>query len=202
VPDGHAARSHAHYRAPTGAHPDQLTLGELDPSASASAPAREPEPDSGADEGQVAVREPPVCGEWSFDADESPESARRGRTVHADTRRSRWRSGSRSDARKGASRGRPTPGHQHQRVPPPAASRRPPPLPALDELKSIHDAHPGDEQTAMALSNALAKRGNIEGALGVLQRAIDAGADTVTLRCARATILSGRLRYRGRASAN
>ena len=71
----------------------------------------------------------------------------------------------------------------------------PTPLPALDELKSIHDAHPGDEQTALVLSHALARRGNIEGALGVLQRAIDSGGDGVILRCARATILSGRLRY-------
>jgi Flp pilus assembly protein TadD len=79
--------------------------------------------------------------------------------------------------------------------PAPRSVTPPTPLPALDELKSIHDAHPADEQTALSLSAALAKRGNIEGALGVLERAIGAGADGVTLRCARAAILSGRLRY-------
>jgi Flp pilus assembly protein TadD len=77
----------------------------------------------------------------------------------------------------------------------PRALTPPTPLPAFDELKSIHEAHPGDAGSAIALATALDKRGNIEGALTVLLRAIDAGADAVTLRCARATILSGRLRY-------
>jgi tetratricopeptide (TPR) repeat protein len=77
-----------------------------------------------------------------------------------------------------------------------APSLTPPtPLPALDELRSIHEAQPGDARTAISLAQALDKRGNIERALSVLQRAIDAGADAVLLRCARATILSGRLRY-------
>ncbi len=71
----------------------------------------------------------------------------------------------------------------------------PTPLPALDELRSQHEAHPGDAKTAIALSAAFDKRGNIAAALGALQRAIDAGADAVPLRCARAAILSGRLRY-------
>ena len=66
---------------------------------------------------------------------------------------------------------------------------------SLQVMESHRPLLPGDEETALALSSALAKRGNIEGALSVLQRAIDAGADTVRLRCARATILSGRLRY-------
>ena len=68
-------------------------------------------------------------------------------------------------------------------------------LPALDELRSQHEAHPGDAKTAIALSAAFDKRGNIAAALGALQRAIDSGADAVPLRCARAAILSGRLRY-------
>lgn len=77
----------------------------------------------------------------------------------------------------------------------PKVPNPPTPLPALDELKSQHEAHPGDARTAISLAAALDKRGNIAAALGVLQRAIDAGAESVPLRCARATILSGRLRY-------
>lgn len=69
------------------------------------------------------------------------------------------------------------------------------PLPALAELKSLHDAQPGDAASATALATALDQRGNIEGALSVLLRAIAAGADGVSLRCARAAILAGRLRY-------
>ena len=176
--------------------PDQLTLGGLDPAGAAPAAVRDLAPAEPADEIQTAVREPPVCGEWSFDVDETPES-RAGATfvptpsfaqVAIPAPRPAVR---RADAPVASGVRVPLP----MRRPPARALTPPTPLPALDELKSIHDAHPGDEQTAMALSNALAKRGNIEGALGVLLRAIDAGADTVTLRCARATILSGRLRY-------
>ena len=71
----------------------------------------------------------------------------------------------------------------------------PTPLPALTELRSNHEAHPGSAKTAIDLADALDKRGNIEGALNALQRSIDAGADAVALRCARARLLSGRLRY-------
>jgi hypothetical protein len=42
--------------------PDQLTLGGLDPAAPAPAPVRDVAPSDDADDGQVAVREPPVCG--------------------------------------------------------------------------------------------------------------------------------------------
>lgn len=176
--------------------PDQLTLGGLDPAASAQAPARELAPATAADDGQVALREPPVCGEWSFDMDETPESRAAATFVPTPAFSQKPIPSPKPDPRTG-----PNPGGSGAPVPRPTprplvrALTPPTPLPALDELKSIHDAHPGDEQTALALSGALAKRGNIEGALGVLQRAIDAGADTVTLRCARATILSGRLRY-------
>ena len=48
---------------------------------------------------------------------------------------------------------------------------------------------------AIALATALDQRGNIEGALSVLLRSIEAGADGIALRCARATILAGRLRF-------
>ena len=182
--------------------PDQLTLGGLDPAGAGQTAVRELAPAARPDDGQTPAREPPVCGEWSFDLDETPESRAGAMFVPTPTFAQvaipaprpvvRTSGAAATQAARPASDGRaPLP------MPRPLArSLTPPtPLPALDELKSIHDAHPGDEQTAMALSHALAKRGNIEGALGVLQRAIDAGADTVTLRCARATILSGRLRY-------
>jgi hypothetical protein len=177
------------------ADPDQLTLGGLDAPAQ-SAPSQA---DTGADEEvdtALAVREPPVCGEWSYDTEEISE-ARANATFVPTPALSQPAISVRIDG-KDLRRGEPlTP-----IVPPPIAPRPAPraptpatPLPALEELKSIHEAHPGDEQTALALSGALSKRGNIEGALGVLQRAIDAGGDGITLRCARSTILSTRLRY-------
>jgi Flp pilus assembly protein TadD len=177
------------------ADPDQLTLGGLDAPASAPPPQAE---GGVSEEGDAAVpvREPPVCGEWSFDTEEMSESrahavivptpalAQPAISVRIDGK----------DLRRGESIVPVVP----PRAPPRPAPRAPAPatpLPALEELKSIHEAHPGDEQTALALSGALSKRGNIEGALGVLQRAIEAGGDGITLRCAKATILSTRLRY-------
>lgn len=185
--------------APLSSDPDQLTLGGLDPSA-ATPPAVATVPEDQSAE-QPEYREPPVCGEWSYDIDEIPDA----RAIPVAAVVSVPAPGVRESAARSPST---APGHNQgpgsaPPVPPPGAVRRvaqrsatpPTPLPALEELKSIHDAHPGDEQTALALSGALAKRGNIEGALGVLQRAIDSGGDGVMLRCARATILSGRLRY-------
>lgn len=177
--------------------PDQLSLGGLEGGvAPPGVPAAAEGPDAAPADSGVALREPPVCGEWSFDLEDVPES--RAGAVFVPTPMS-------VPVIPAAPRAevvRPADADPSRLVPPPTPARPAPrnltpptPLPALEELKSIHDAHPGDEHTALALSSALAKRGNIEGALGVLQRAIDAGADSVTLRCARATILSGRLRY-------
>lgn len=180
--------------APVSSDPDQLTLGGLE-AGGAAPPVAVAAPDE-RDDDVPAYREPPVCGEWSYDVDEAAEI--RATPVATTAIASAPRRASAASTGASATGGAST-------VPPPAAappprmaarSATPPtPLPALEELKSIHEAHPGDEQTALALSGALAKRGNIEGALGVLQRAIDSGGDGVMLRCARATILSGRLRY-------
>jgi Flp pilus assembly protein TadD len=187
--------------------PEQLPLGAFE--GVPMLPDREHPPERGAETPDV-VREPPVCGEWSFDVSDDADT--RGGALVVD-----------SLARPVAPAPLPRPstsgaGMQRQPMPsrlaplPPARSAAgttatrteavrapsltpPTPLPALDELRSIHEAQPGDARTAISLAQALDKRGNIERALSVLQRAIDAGADAVLLRCARATILSGRLRY-------
>ncbi|MCC7195232.1 MAG: tetratricopeptide repeat protein [Gemmatimonadaceae bacterium] len=177
--------------------PDQLTLGGLDAGAAPrSARDSAAEAQAGA-EAPGALREPPVCGEWSFDPDETPDARvalaatpARG-TPALRSLPERERSAAQSD---GSVLARRASGPEAAR----AASRPPTPatpLPALAELKSIHDAQPADDETALALSAALSKRGNIEGALAVLERTIAAGADGAMLHCARAAILSGRLRY-------
>ena len=184
----------------------------------------------------IALREPPVCGEWSFDTSDdanirtaakmvevAPAAVVRApipdRTVATPALRPSATAGTAGTPIKAGIPGIPgiprlsgipirEPVRDYvQRVTPrtvapplrtPAAPRSmtpPTPLPALAELKSMHDASPGDARTAISLATALDKRGNIEGALSVLGRAIEAGADGVPLRCARATILSGRLRY-------
>ncbi|MFI5310135.1 MAG: tetratricopeptide repeat protein [Gemmatimonadales bacterium] len=159
--------------------PEQLPLGAF--RGVPALPADEGASAAGETDVLLVVREPPVCGEWSFDLSEQDE-ARAGATMVAPA---------------AAAPIPPAPLMRQLRTPPIAQrSLTPPtPLPALDELQSIHAAHPGDAKTAITLSHAFDKRGNIERALGVLQRAIDAGADGVALRCARAKLLSGRLRY-------
>jgi len=211
---------------------DQLPLGAFEGTPLlpvAEAPREAVEADA-----HPAYRELPVCGEWTYDTGDDPES--RGGTAIDVTpvAAARATSVARPAANvtnAGGTRGAPATAPSAPSVrsapmappprpaAPPAArapspveaprlsrppmtprlvpkvSATPTPLPALDELKSQHEAHPGDARAAIALAAALDKRGNIAAALGVLQRAIDAGADAVPLRCARATILSGRLRY-------
>ena len=173
------------------------------------------------DEQVIALREPPVCGEWSFDSSDdvtirtaakmieaAPDSVVRAatpdRTATPAAPRAPVRPVSpvspvspvREPVRDYVQRVTPRTVAPPLRTPAAPRSMTPPtPLPALAELKSMHDASPGDARTAISLATALDKRGNIEGALSVLARAIEAGADGVPLRCARATILSGRLRY-------
>ena len=137
-----------------------------------------------------------MCGEWSFDVHDDAE-ARAGATfVDPTPVATPAVPGVPRQAESGGGAVRHREGKQSApAVPapippaPPLRSLRTPiiqravapptPLPALAELKSIHDAHPGDVKTAIALANALDKRGNIEGALSVLMRAMDAGADGV-----------------------
>jgi Flp pilus assembly protein TadD len=160
--------------------PEQLPLGAFE--GVPILPVAEPGREAVEGDAHAVVREPPVCGEWSYDLSDE-DDARAGATLVAKPPPTAPLP--------------PAPSIRQLRTPPIAQrSVTPPtPLPALDELQSIHEAHPGDAKTAIVLANALDKRGNIERALSVLQRAIDAGADGVALRCARSKILSGRLRY-------
>jgi Flp pilus assembly protein TadD len=159
--------------------PEQLPLGAFE--GVPMLPVAEPGREGIEGDAPAVVREPPVCGEWSYDLSDQ-DDARAGATLVVPPPTTPLP---------------PAPSIRQLRTPPIAQrSVTPPtPLPALDELQSIHEARPGDAKTAIVLANALDKRGNIERALSVLQRAIDAGADGVLLRCARAKILSGRLRY-------
>lgn len=198
--------------APTG-DSDQLPLGGFE--SAPLHPTAEAAPVRIESDAPPAYRELPVCGEWTYDTAEDAES--RGGMVAMDTMPAPAQGaptpargpigGSTAAARPAAAA--PSPRVTAAAAPPPIRAVRPPmtprlvpavphtptPLPALEELRSQHEAHPGDARLAITLSAALDKRGNIAAALGVLQRAIDAGAEAVPLRCARAAILSGRLRY-------
>jgi Flp pilus assembly protein TadD len=190
--------------------PEQLSLGDFGSARVSPSPQKGRADDRGEreDGGAVAVREPPVCGEYSFDVDDEAEG-RSGATfvspvAEPATVRAVPAERAPGAERNGAARplGRPatplprTPALRSLRTPMAQRALTPPtPLPALTDLKSIHEAHPADVKTAVALAGALDKRGNIEGALSVLLKSMESGADPVAMRCARATILSNRLRY-------
>lgn len=190
--------------------PEQLSLGDFGSGFVSPAPEKGHVDDRSEGQGEtgVAVREPPVCGEYSFDVDDEAEG-RGGATfvgpvAEPATVRSRPAENATNAAGSGAAKagGRPaapvprTATSRSLRTPMAQRALTPPtPLPALADLKSIHEAHPADVKTAVALAGALDKRGNIEGALSVLLKSMEAGADAVAMRCARATILSNRLRY-------
>ena len=218
--------------------PEQLALGEFE--GAALVPLGAGSEEAGAEDGGPTFREPPVCGEWSYDATDEADSrasamlgtpplaqlistpqapvtivsrpaasvptvAGEAPPAPAASLRSAVPSAVPSGGLSaGAPAGTPAPRGPATGASPVRVTRTPlfsrsltppTPLPALTELRSIHDAHPGSAKTAIDLANALDKRGNIEGALNALQRSIDAGADVVALRCARARLLSGRLRY-------
>jgi Flp pilus assembly protein TadD len=190
--------------------PEQLSLGDFGTAFVAPAPehGRADHPGEGPDDGAVALREPPVCGEYSFDVDDEAEGRGGSTFVSPATGPATARERPTDKAPLGAGNAgttaarRPaapvprTPTLRSLRTPMAQRALTPPtPLPALADLRSIHEAHPADVKTAVSLAGALDKRGNIEGALSVLLKSIDAGADAVAMRCARATILSGRLRY-------
>jgi Flp pilus assembly protein TadD len=187
---------------------NQLPLGGFD--GAPLLPLADSERAEGSEgEQAVVVREPPVCGEWSFDISDDADGRTPAKLIAPAPSQAPWppvpsrasvtpaaREPAREPVREYAPRISPRAVAPPLRSPAAVRSLTPPtPLPALAELKSIHDANPGDARTAIQLATALDKRGNIEGALSVLGRAIEAGADGVPLRCARATILSGRLRY-------
>ena len=140
-----------------------------------------------------------MCGEWSYDSAEDVESrAAAALGALSDVPPATAVPMSTTALPNAVTGPKKPPAHSQRVIRTPLYSRSltpPTPLPALAELHSIHDAYPGSAKTAIDLAHALDKRGNIEGALSALQRAIDAGADGVELRCARAKLLSGRLRY-------
>ena len=180
--------------------PEQLPLGW--PDHAPNAPADAARGDSDAD-GAVALREPPVCGEWSFDTADDSESRGGAKLVAGKTSGAEPPVAMTAASSAPRAVGRtvaPTPPMIAPRIPSPrpapapaaaptpvripspapavsappyapspsrtTANPRmmtpPTPLPAFTELKSTHEAHPGDANSAIALATALDKRGNIE----------------------------------------
>ena len=165
----------------------------------------------------ISVREPPVCGEWSYDDSELEEAkfvARRIDGIAAPTSKAtpihpiRAQIDSRPTARQqparstaGASHGPSTteaPALAPALAPPlaPASSPASRPLrPTTESLRRAFEEVPGDTSLVMAYVAALEKTGDTSIALTALDAAEAGGADLFTLSCARASALGIQLRY-------
>ena len=149
----------------------------------------------------VPVREPPVCGEWSYDDSELEEPrfvARRVDGVAAPTSKATPIMPIRTlqDPRLHSTRValaesvRPEAPRPRADAQPSRAHR-----PTLEALRLAFEQTPRDTVRALAYVAALEKKGDAAGALKVLDTAEAAGADAFGVTCARASALGATLKY-------
>lgn len=160
------------------------------------------------------LREPPVCGEWSYDDSELEETrfvARRIDGVNApiskatpihpirtmvDSRSASARaamsatSGANSAAARAASSAREADPVLMAAAAPPRALR-----PTLEALRLAFEQGTGDTARAAAYASALERSGDAAGALAAIERAEAGGAEPFTMACARASALGSMLKY-------
>jgi Flp pilus assembly protein TadD len=153
----------------------------------------------------VPLREPPVCGEWSYDDSELEETrfvARRIDGVSAPTSKATPIQPIRVvvDPRAMAARAA---AQQAQPVAPgtgtvgtrPAAEPSRAARPTLEALRLAFEQTPGDTQRALAYIAAQERANDGAGALKTIDRAEAAGADLFAMTCARASALGATLKY-------
>lgn len=151
----------------------------------------------------VPVREPPVCGEWSYDDSELEEPkfvARRIDGIAAPTSKATPIHPIRAvvDARPAAAAARaanepPQDDSTRARPEAPAPSRAL--RPTIEALRRAFDQTPGDTVRVLAYVAALERTTDAGKALEVLDAAEAAGADLFAITCARASALGAKLRY-------
>ena len=154
----------------------------------------------------VPVREPPVCGEWSYDDSELEEPkfvARRIDGVAAPTMKATpiapiravvdvkpaMRPAAATTVGAAPAAGSPAPRSIDTGAPTRALR------PTIEALRLAFEQTPGDTARALAYAAALEKKGDATVALSALDAAEAAGADAFAITCARASALGARLRY-------
>jgi Flp pilus assembly protein TadD len=130
----------------------------------------------------IPVREPPVCGEWSYDDAELEEPrfvARRVDGIAAPTMKATPIAPMRAvmDAKPLSA--------------PASRALRP----TIEALRLAFEQSPGDTARALAYVAALEKKNDATLALTVLDKAEAAGGELFGLTCARASVLGAKLRY-------
>jgi Flp pilus assembly protein TadD len=150
----------------------------------------------------ITVREPPVCGEWSYDDSELEEPrfvAKRIDGIATPTVKATPIHPIRSiaDPKNAAARQSPTESAAPEagRSAPDRAAAARAMRPTLDALRLAFEQTPGDTRRAIAYTTALEKKGDAAAALVVLDQAEAAGADAFAITCARASALGARLKY-------
>ena len=152
----------------------------------------------------IPVREPPVCGEWSYDDSELEEPrfvAKRIDGVPAPTMKATPIAPIRTvvDTRQ-VTKPAPRPSVPRVGVVVTVAGSEPVPVsralrPTLEALRLAFEQTPGDTARVLAYVSALEKRNDPTAALAALDRAEGAGADAFAVACARASALGAKLRY-------
>lgn len=190
--------------------PAQLSFGDVEAVPQLRVDREAEGTSEAADSAMVAFREPPVCGESSYDEvedagpswsvrivqeAEATPAALRARAA-ATTQRSSGEAARPAGTRPAAA-ARGTASHApSEPVQPP---RRPAtvavPTAALNPLKRSTEMSPRDAEAAIAYANALEKHGDASAALEALDVCLAAGGDELRLICARAFLLGGRLKY-------
>jgi len=154
------------------------------------------------DQGVVVVREPPVCGEWSYDDSELEATrfvARRIDGVAAPTSRAtpiqpiKVIAAPRTAAPRIANAE-----PRHAEVVRPTASGAAPTRalrPTVEALRLAFEQTPSDTVRALAFATALERSGDPGAALRALDAAEAAGAEMFAITCARASALGAQLKY-------
>jgi Flp pilus assembly protein TadD len=192
--------------------PAQLSFGDVEAVPQLRVD-RQGEGTGGANESAMAFREPPVCGESSYDdvvdaglswsvrivqeAESAPAAPRPRPAPKPAVADHRPGDLTRPAAARAAGSMRTTGNHTTPESP--AAAKRPAPVAipsaALDPLKRSTEMSPRDAEAAIAYSFALEKHGNASAALEALDQCLAAGGDELRLICARAFLLGSRLKY-------
>lgn len=144
------------------------------------------------------LREPPVCGEWSYDDSELEETrfvARRIDGIAAPSSKATPIQPIRVlvDQKKLQPRPSTETGAIKERTSADPPGRQP--RPTLEALRLAFEQTPGNTVRALAYAAALERSNNAAEALAALEQARAAGADAFSIECARASALGALLKY-------
>lgn len=192
-----------------GNDPAQLSLGDAVAATVSRAEQRQTLSESTSDQQGVAFREPPVCGESSYD---DVEEMGLSWSVRTPLKVEEWESPPRPPAAAApltpaasptpmAPSTKPAPARAAAKL----ATARPTSKPVTERstaspdplapLRRAMEGAPDNADAAILYANALEKTGNWNGALDALEACLSRGGDELRLRCARAFLLGARLRY-------